>query len=69
MLSAWKSLKRHSKLGPEEEKERGEEIEKLNPSWKDKFAMIFSAYIVLFLPAALIIVVLALFCLWLFKAL
>ncbi len=69
MLSIWKRLKQSAKQSPQQEKERREEMEKLKLTWKDKFAMVFSAYIVIFLPAAVILVLLALLCLWLFKAL
>lgn len=70
MLSIWKRLKQQPvKQDPQQEKERREEIEKLKLTWKDKFAMVFSAYVVIFIPAVVILLLLVLLCLWLFKAL
>lgn len=50
--------KRLKTLTPEQEKEKREELSREKVGWKDKFAMIVSAYVVLMLPAILIIVAL-----------
>ncbi len=57
-----------SKPDPEKERQLREGMENTHLSWKDKFAMVFSAYVVLLLPAILVIVGFGLLVLWIFGA-
>lgn len=50
--------KRLKKMTPQEEEEKLRELSGEKVGWKDKFAMIVSAYLVLVLPAVLILLVL-----------
>lgn len=62
----WKKLKKST---PESEKEFGDRFKEAGVTWKDKLAMIISAFFVLFLPAALILGGFGLLVLWMFGAL
>lgn len=67
-MAFWKKLPRPDP-GAEEKFRRDLEKEGIHVGWKDKLAMLLSAFLVLFLPAALIVLVLALGVLALFGAL
>ncbi len=54
---------------PEKEAQFHEQMKDVKLGWKDKLAMILSAYVVLLLPALLVVVGMALLMLWLFGAL
>ncbi len=62
----WKKLKKST---PESEKEFDERMKEAGVTWKDKLAMIIAAFITLFLPAALILIGLVVFVMWMFGAL
>ena len=62
----WKRLKKST---PESEKEFSERLKEADVTWKDKFAMIIAAFITLFLPAALILIGLVVFVMWIFGVL
>lgn len=59
-------FKRLKKSTPEQEKEFADMLEEEKVGWKDKFAMIVSAYLVLLLPCILILLILVAVSLWLF---
>ncbi len=65
----WKRLKAPKNLTPEEAEARRKELDQLHLSWKDKLAMTLSAYLVLFVPAVLFLLVLCVLAMWLFRAL
>lgn len=58
--------KRLKKLTPEQEEERRQEIAKEDLTWKDRFAMVFSAYVVLLVPSLLILLAICLVALLIF---
>ena len=62
----WRRLKKASKKDQEEFKER---LREADLPWKDKFAMIASAFFVIVLPCLLVLVALSLFVMWIFGAL
>lgn len=62
-------FKRLKKSTKEEEEQFGKMFEEEKVGWKDKFAMIFSAFFVIVLPCIVILVLLALFMLWIVGAL
>ena len=62
----WKRLK---KPDPNATEELAERFEEQKVGWKDRFAMIVSAYVVLLLPCLLLLVGFSLLILWLFRAL
>lgn len=55
-MGIWKNI---TKPNPEKEKKLRDEIAQEEIGWKDKLAMIVSAYAVLFLPAVGILLLLA----------
>ena len=61
----WRRLKKVSK---EEEDEYRKQVSEMNLSFKDKFAMAFSAILVIVIPSLLVLGALALLVLWLFGA-
>lgn len=61
-----KKLKKPSR---EEEEEFRQQIADMKIGWKDRFAMTISAFAVLFVPAAVVIILLCLICLALFGVL
>lgn len=62
----WKRLKKST---PEKEAEFADRMEEAKVTWKDRFAMIVSAFLVIFLPCTLILCALGLLILWMFGAL
>ena len=54
---------------PEEEENFARQLEEARPTAKDRFAMVLSAFLMLFLPCALILGGLGLLMLWLFGGL
>ena len=61
----WKRLK---KPNPNATQELEERFEDQKVGWKDRFAMIVSAYVVLLLPCLALLVGFSLLILWLFRA-
>ncbi len=59
----WKRLRKSTK---KDERELQERFTEAGVTWSDKFAMIVSAYLVLFLPAALFLIGLVLLVMWMF---
>ncbi len=62
----WKNIK---KPDPKKEQEKVDELSQEEISWKDRLAMVFSAYLVIGLPCVLILIILAVVMLWLSGAL
>ena len=62
-------LDRLPRPDPEKEAQRRKDMENVKVSWKDKLAMVVTAYVVLLLPALLILGGICLLVLWLFGAL
>lgn len=62
----WKRLK---KPDPNAVEALSERFEEQKVGWKDRFAMIVSAYVVLLLPCLALLVAFSLLILWLFRAL
>lgn len=58
--------KKLKKITPEQEREFRENIQKENITFKDKIAMILSAYLVIVLPCLIVLVLLSLFVMFLF---
>lgn len=58
--------KKLKKITPEEEAKFRENIQKENITFKDKIAMILSAYVVIVLPCLIVLVLLSLFVMFLF---
>ena len=54
------------KPDPEKEREKIEQLSQEEVSWKDKLAMILSAYLVIGLPVILVLLALVLGCMWMF---
>ncbi len=54
---------------PEKEEQFHQQMKDVKLSWKDKLAMVLSAFVVLFLPALLVVLGIALLALWAFGAL
>ena len=61
--------KRLKKPDPKAMEELAERFEEQKVGWKDRFAMIVSAYLVLLLPCLALLVAFSLLILWLFRAL
>ncbi len=61
----WRRLKKASK---EDEERFREQMANADLTFKDKFAMVISAYAVLLLPAVAVLLVLSLIVLWIFGA-
>ncbi len=59
----WNRIKRPD---PEKEEEFREQMKEVKLSWKDKFAMVISAYAVLLVPALLVVGGICLLACWLF---
>ena len=59
-------FKRLKKSTPEQEAEFAKMLEEEKVTWKDKFAMIFSAYLVILLPCVLVLVGCVAIMLWIF---
>lgn len=59
----WRRLKKST---PEEEARFAEQMEEVKPTAKDKFAMLITAMLVIFVPCALLLIGLALLVLWIF---
>ena len=59
-------FKRLKKSTPEQEAEFAKKLEEEKVTWKDKFAMIFSAYLVILLPCVLVLVGCVAIMLWIF---
>ena len=62
----WGRLKKPT---PEQEKEFKERMSSEEVTWKDKIAMVLSAYVAILLPCIVIIALFALLILWIFGAL
>ncbi len=62
----WKRLKKSTK---EQDREFGERMHDEHMTFKDKIAMVLSAYLVIVLPVILILAVIGLLILWAFGAL
>ena len=62
----WRRLKKATK---QDQQEFNQRLQEADLSWKDKFAMIVSAFFVIVLPCLLVLVALSLFVLWLFGVL
>ena len=59
-------FKRLKKSTPEEEEQFGRMMEEEKVGWKDKFAMIISAFAVIVLPSLLILIGMSTLMLWVF---
>ena len=59
-------LDRLKRMTPDQEAKKRKELAQVEVSWKDRLAMVFSAYLVLLVPALIVIVLLCLVSLWLF---
>lgn len=59
-------LKRLKKSTPEEEEQFGKMLEEQKVGWKDKFAMMFSAYVVIVIPCLLVLIGMCVLMLWVF---
>lgn len=57
-------FKRLKKSTPEQEKEFSEMMEEEKVGWKDRLAMMLSAYVVIVIPCLLILIFLCVFMLW-----
>ena len=57
-------FKRLKKSTPEQEKEFSEMMEEEKVGWKDRLAMMLSAYVVIIIPCLLILIFLCVFMLW-----
>ena len=62
----WKRIKPPD---PEKEEQFHQQMKDVKLGWKDKLAMVLSAYVVLLLPALLLVIGIAVFMLWAFGAL
>ena len=60
------NFKRLKKSTPEEEEQFGQMLEEQKVGWKDKFAMIVSAFVVIVLPCLLILIGMSVLMLWVF---
>ena len=54
------------KPDPEKEQQKIDQLSQEEVSWKDKLAMILSAYLVIALPVILVLLALVLGCMWIF---
>ena len=59
-------FKRLKKSTPEEEEQFGQMLEQEKVGWKDRLAMMLSAYVVIVIPCILVLIGLSVFTLWLF---
>lgn len=59
-------FKRLRKSTPEEEEQFGKMLEEEKVGWKDKFAMMLSAYVVIVIPCLLVLIGMSVFMLWVF---
>ena len=59
-------FKRLRKSTPEEEEQFGQMLEQEKVGWKDRLAMMLSAYVVIVIPCILVHIGLSVFTLWLF---
>ena len=59
-------FKRLRKSTPEEEEQFGRMMEEQNVGWKDRFAMMISAYVVIVIPCLLVLIGMCVLMLWLF---
>jgi len=59
-------FKRLRKSTPEEEEQFARMLEEEKVGWKDKLAMLFSAYVVIMLPCLLVLIGMSVFMLWVF---
>ena len=59
-------FKRLRKSTPEEEEQFGQMLEQEKVGWKDRLAMMLSAYVVIVIPCILVLIGLSVFTLWLF---
>lgn len=59
-------FKRLKKSTPEEEKEFSNMMEEEKVGWKDRLAMMLSAYVVIVIPCLLILIFMCVFMLWVF---
>ena len=59
-------FKRLRKSTPEEDERFGKMLEEEKVGWKDRFAMMLSAYVVIVIPCLLVLIGISLFMLWLF---
>ena len=57
-------FKRLRKSTPEEEEQFGKMLEEEKVGWKDKFAMMLSAYVVIVIPCLLVLIGMSVFMLW-----
>ena len=62
-------LDRLKRMTPKQEAEKRKELTQVEVSWKDRLAMVVSAYVVLLIPALIVIVVISLLGLLLFGVL
>lgn len=58
--------KRLPKYDPEKQEQKLQQISEEELSWKDKLAMVLSAYLVILLPVMLVLIGLMLLCMWAF---
>lgn len=61
-------FKRLKKSTKEQEEQFGKMLEEENVGWKDKFAMLISAFLVIMLPCIVILLAFAAFMLWIIGA-
>ena len=59
-------LKRLKKSTPEEEEQFGKMLEEQKVGWKDRLAMMVSAYVVIVIPCLLVLIGMSAFMLWVF---
>lgn len=59
-------FKRLRKSTPEEEEQFGRMLEEEKVGWKDKFAMLVSAFFVIIIPCLLVLIGMSVFMLWIF---
>ena len=59
-------FKRLRESTPEEEEQFGKMLEEEKVGWKDKFAMMLSAYVVIVIPCLLVLIGMSVFMLWVF---
>ena len=59
-------FKRLRKSTPEEDEQFGKMLEEEKVGWKDQFAMMLSAYVVIVIPCLLVLIGMSVFMLWVF---
>lgn len=59
-------FKRLKKSTPEEDEQFGRMLDEQKVGWKDKFAMMVSAYVVIVVPCLLILIGMSVLMLWVF---